>query len=347
MEEQEKVLEGNSKHDKLLDFCSNYSNIYLYGANKVGGSIAKFLTCKGLCVKGFLETEEYKEKEYLDIPVYNFSDTAINAKSDGIIICIIREDGDEPEIKRIREELIRMGYKSNVYVQEIYKKISILQNTIQPDAPDGYKGYFKDCTELNKIGMETGTDKANFHHNYLRKYEHFLSKFKNSEFTLLELGVFKGASLEMWSRYFPKARIVGTDYDKKCLQYTNDKKEVILADLSNTEEIEKLCDLHPTVIIDDASHIWSHQIKALFTLYKALPHGGIYIIEDIETSFWIGSGYEDTAICPYDICDQIAAYVTSGGAQKPTGALSDKIEETASQTEMAVFLCGSCILIKN
>ncbi len=347
MKELDKALERNSKHDKLLDFCSGYNEIYLYGANKIGGAIAKFLTCKGLCVKGFLENEEYKGKEYLDIPVYNYSDTEINAKTSGIIVCIIRKDGDEDEIKSICEKLNRIGYKSNVYVQEIYKKISIIQNTIQPDAPDGYKGYFKDCTELNEIGMETGTDKANFHHNYLRKYEHFLSKFKNTEFTLLELGVFKGASLEMWSRYFPKARIVGADYDKNCLQYNDVRKKVILADLSDTEEIKKLCDLQPTVIIDDASHIWSHQIKALFTLYKALTHGGIYIIEDIETSFWKDSGYEDFTIRPYDICEQVAAYVTSGGAQKPTGAVSDKVEEIASQTEMVVSLCGSCILIKN
>ena len=43
------------------------------------------------------------------------------------------------------------------------------------------------------------------------------------------------------------------------------------------------------VIIDDGSHIPWHQIFTLETIFDTfLKDGGVYIIEDIETSYWWG-----------------------------------------------------------
>ena len=41
-----------------------------------------------------------------------------------------------------------------------------------------------------------------------------------------------------------------------------------------------------TVIIDDGSHLPSHQLLSLETLWPALAPGGLYIVEDVETSYW-------------------------------------------------------------
>lgn len=46
------------------------------------------------------------------------------------------------------------------------------------------------------------------------------------------------------------------------------------------------------VIIDDGSHVPSHQMISFEVLFGALKPGGLYIFEDIETSYWnrIGAG---------------------------------------------------------
>lgn len=46
---------------------------------------------------------------------------------------------------------------------------------------------------------------------YLPIYEQLLFPLREQPFTLLELGVWSGASLEMWRDSFPRATIVGID----------------------------------------------------------------------------------------------------------------------------------------
>jgi hypothetical protein len=40
------------------------------------------------------------------------------------------------------------------------------------------------------------------------------------------------------------------------------------------------------VVLDDASHVPSHQLETFLAFFPGLRPGGIYIIEDIETNFW-------------------------------------------------------------
>ena len=42
----------------------------------------------------------------------------------------------------------------------------------------------------------------------------------------------------------------------------------------------------PTVVIDDGSHRTHHVIKSFGILFPMLPPGGLYVIEDIQTSYW-------------------------------------------------------------
>ncbi len=48
------------------------------------------------------------------------------------------------------------------------------------------------------------------------------------------------------------------------------------------------------IIIDDGSHVPQHQIISLACLLPALNPGGLYIIEDLETSYWC---YSDLFLC--------------------------------------------------
>lgn len=134
---------------------------------------------------------------------------------------------------------------------------------------------------LKEIGIKYGTDKVE--HGFCDFYEEHFSKWKNyGEFNILELGIYKGQSLQMWSEYFPDATIYGVDN---------------LFDGPNTEKIKtKICsqcdtDIFPDVefgiIIDDGSHVTKDQIISFGNLFKRLPSGGFYVIEDLHTSNWI------------------------------------------------------------
>lgn len=175
-------------------------------------------------------------------------------------------------------------------------------------------GYFKKFTRLDELGQLCGTDKSSETHNYLNKYEFFLSKWKNKKFNMLELGVFRGASIKMWGEFFPNATIYAVDVDPTARQYTEKNRKVIIAYLSLYQNISELSALKTDIIVDDASHMWRHQIMALLVLFDSLPHGGVYIVEDIETSFkgYEHSWYNDASITCYDFLSALSEVVTSG-----------------------------------
>ena len=91
----------------------------------------------------------------------------------------------------------------------------------------------------------------------------------------------------MWKKYFPFASIFAIDiYDKSSLQedrITIFKGSQIDRIFLNkvTEEIGKI-----DVIIDDGSHINEHVIESFNVLFPKLKDGGIYVIEDTQTSYW-------------------------------------------------------------
>lgn len=143
---------------------------------------------------------------------------------------------------------------------------------------------------LNDLGLKFGTDKASTGHGYLDVYEYYLKDFVKSSFTLLELGVGPtenmGKSLLMWSEFFPSARVVGVDIREDAKTIENERISVEIGDCGNVNFLRKLAQKYsPTIIIDDASHKWSHQILAFEQLFPALTSGGIFISEDLNTSY--------------------------------------------------------------
>ena len=111
---------------------------------------------------------------------------------------------------------------------------------------------------------------------------------------MLEIGVggyensnYGGESLRMWRRYFPFGMIYGIDiYDKSHLQesririYKADQKdEGALNDIFSTIGCVD-------IIIDDGSHLNEHVVQTFKILFPKLRDGGIYVVEDTQTSYW-------------------------------------------------------------
>lgn len=139
--------------------------------------------------------------------------------------------------------------------------------------------------EFESLGLKYNTDKVS-HHGYHFCYPLFLNEFRNLEFNLLEIGYFYGSSINLWKDFFPKAKVFSADINA----ITNQPNHIILkCDQSKISDLKNLVQNIKTakIIIDDGSHNPNHQIDTFYFLFKELlDYGGIYIIEDIETSYW-------------------------------------------------------------
>lgn len=342
---KERLIVSQGEEKSLKNFVHECTNVYLYGAGNVAMQVASYLKRLNLNWDGFIVTDTKEEDKYLlGKRIWTVGDVALE-NNDGIIIAVGRKLLDE----------IKKSIKSHYPNAKILylEKFSNLRQGKEYASdyeamPTGFFGQFND---LNDIGKKFSTDKCSKFHDYLRRYELFLQYYKDKNFNLLELGVFRGESLATWNGsvggYFEKAHIIGVDVDENCRQYSS-VAEVILTDLSAEENILSLKETKPSIIIDAASHFWSHQIMALFLLWDCLPSGGIYIVEDIETSFPNAGfyGYDDAVISAYDVCSQIAEVATSGSKLRQHSDFADEINKIGFEVDMAVFIKGSCLLIK-
>ncbi|MEG7660787.1 hypothetical protein, partial [Listeria monocytogenes] len=81
----------------------------------------------------------------------------------------------------------------------------------------GKYGPVGDLLEMFVQHRGEGVDKW---HHYLPLYERYFSPWRGRPVRFLEIGVYKGGSLEMWRSYFgPEAMIFGIDIDPTCARF--------------------------------------------------------------------------------------------------------------------------------
>ncbi|MBO4512640.1 MAG: hypothetical protein J5746_07715, partial [Victivallales bacterium] len=138
--------------------------------------------------------------------------------------------------------------------------------------------------------------------NYFDIYELYFSKFVDKPIKFLEIGVFRGGSLPMWRAYFHKdSIIVGIDIDPKCKKYEDPKQNcfVEIGDQGDPAFLEKISQKYGVfdIILDDGSHHFKHQIASLEKLWGTLDVNGIYMVEDVQTSYY--KSYLGWIDCPW------------------------------------------------
>ncbi len=143
-----------------------------------------------------------------------------------------------------------------------------------------------DLPSLDLIGIAEGTNKHSLHLDYLRQYQRMFSRFRHEPIDLMEIGVFNGASLCTWRRFFTRARIIGVDINPRCARHAGDNVVVEIGSQEDPEFCSYLCwSTCPTIIIDDGSHL-AFDVEFTFErLFPALQPGGCYAIEDIIFHF--------------------------------------------------------------
>ena len=131
-------------------------------------------------------------------------------------------------------------------------------------------------SSLHSLGIKYYTDKA-YYHKYCDFYDMVLNPIKTVATNVLEIGIDTGSSLLMWHDYFESAIVYGIDITFEHIENPLDRFSRIKcgnADTSNSQTIIDLlkCWGNPIFdfIIDDGSHIVSHQKNSIEILWKSL-----------------------------------------------------------------------------
>ncbi|NEQ74839.1 MAG: class I SAM-dependent methyltransferase [Okeania sp. SIO2C9] len=134
--------------------------------------------------------------------------------------------------------------------------------------------------------------------HYFEIYERHLSRFRNQEIHVVEIGVNYGGSLQMWKKYFgDNAYIYGVDIKKQCKQLEEERIKIIIGNQENRNFLKQMKNLCPRIdiLIDDGGHRMLQQINTFEELFPHISENGVYICEDLHTSYWanFGGGYRN------------------------------------------------------
>ena len=141
---------------------------------------------------------------------------------------------------------------------------------------------------LNQLAEFYKTDKAGTMHNYAVKYEKYLPFNRYDNLKILEIGVLRGESVKMWKDYFYRSQIIGVDIDSNCQQYEEERINIEIGSQIDDDFLKRVSNKYGPfdMILDDGSHMNSHQIFSFEHLFKTINSGGVYIVEDCCTSYW-------------------------------------------------------------
>lgn len=157
-------------------------------------------------------------------------------------------------------------------------------------------------SELMRLFNEVGTDKGSevywgegVPHLYALAYEPLLAARREQALNLLEIGLDTASqasgspadapSLRAWRRFLPHATLYGFDLNDFSFLAQRDT-HLIRGDQSSPADLRRLVaqlsGAALDVVIDDGSHVPSHQQVSLTHLFDSVAPGGVYVIEDLS-----------------------------------------------------------------
>jgi len=129
--------------------------------------------------------------------------------------------------------------------------------------------------------------------HYFDIYDRHFSRYRDKEVVVLEIGVFQGGSLQMWKSYFGKSsHIYGIDIDSRCKAFEEENINILIGSQSDRRFLREVKTQIPPIdiLIDDGGHTMKQQIVTYEELFPYIKDDGIYLCEDLHTSYWLGYG---------------------------------------------------------
>lgn len=125
--------------------------------------------------------------------------------------------------------------------------------------------------------------------HYFEIYDRYFNKFRNRKINILEIGVNRGGSLQMWRRYFgEKANIFGIDILEGSKILEKEGFTIFIGNQSDTIFLNKVANSigKIDIVIDDGGHTMDQQIVTFEELFPFVSEDGIFLCEDTHTSYW-------------------------------------------------------------
>ena len=141
---------------------------------------------------------------------------------------------------------------------------------------------------LTSIAEIYKTDKLD--HGYTAVYEKYFENIRGQKLQILEIGIADGKSLLTWSDYFKNSIIIGIDIHKiNIVEKKLDRNNIEVHQGSQSDQsfIKEIISKYKEfdIIIDDGSHLSKDVKKSFELLFPALKDNGLYIVEDMQTSY--------------------------------------------------------------
>lgn len=152
--------------------------------------------------------------------------------------------------------------------------------------------------------------------HYFEIYNRYFRQFRNKEINILEIGVDRGGSLQMWKKYFgDRAKIFGVDILEGCQALEEDGFKIFIGSQSNPQFLNKVAESigKIDILIDDGGHRMDQQIITFEKMFPYIAENGIFLCEDTHTSYWenYNGGYKKkSSFIEYakELVDDLHAY---------------------------------------
>jgi hypothetical protein len=149
---------------------------------------------------------------------------------------------------------------------------------------------------------------------YFAIYREVFGHLVQSPIRMLEIGVYRGASLELWRRYFthPDSLIVGIDIDGACARFDSpsERKHVRIGSQTDAAFLSSVVqEFGPfDLIVDDGSHKTGDVTASFNHLFlTGLKEPGIYVVEDLHAGYW--QGWRTTQQSFLDVCKEMVEFM--------------------------------------
>jgi hypothetical protein len=203
----------------------------------------------------------------------------------------------------------------------------------------------RNSTPMHRAFYQNKGAVVNKWRHYPAIYDRYLSRFRNRKTRILEIGVSGGGSLQLWREYFgPDATIFGIDINPACAAFDGAAARVRIGSQANPLFLKSVAEEMGgiDIVIDDGSHVASHQRASFETLFPILNDDGVYICEDTHTAYWRGEfegGYRRSSNF-IEYCKRIIDDIHADFHDKPARL------EGANRTILGVHFYNSVIVVE-
>ncbi|KJZ77561.1 hypothetical protein HIM_03285 [Hirsutella minnesotensis 3608] len=206
--------------------------------------------------------------------------------------------------------------------------VDLLQSKLNTSLRGSFNGQ-----SFQQVALKYGTDKVTTH-SYHHLYEKYMSSLRSRPVKMLEIGLGcnmdygPGASYYTWLEYLPLVDLYFIESDAPCVRKHKDQTpnaHVFVGDQADVGFLDHFAANTTShglfdMVIDDGGHTMEQQMISLNHLWRIIKPGGLYIIEDLQTSYWSNYGGDPSRKDPakhttmkylYEILDDLMVQDTS------------------------------------